>query len=336
MKINFGIIGCGHIAKRHAHHILHTPKANLVGCYDSDPQRAAEFCEENELDVSISDSLSQLLENKELDIVNICTPNGTHKAIAIQALAADKHVLVEKPMALSSADCNAMIKAAHQANRSLFVVKQNRFNPPVQWLKKSMEKEMFGKLMQVSINCFWNRNEHYYSQADWRGSKNLDGGILFTQFSHFIDILFYLAGEVQTVSGVSRNFLHPYTEIEDAAHFSFQLKSGAIGSLAATVNAYQKNVEGSITLFFENATIKIGGKYLNTLEFVNAEKMEKLPKIAVEAANDYGNYEGSMSNHDKVINNVVKALNGEEPIMTSAEEGAKVVQMIEQFYKGLA
>lgn len=332
MKINFAIIGCGHIAKRHAHHIQRTPKAQLVACFDIDPEKATAFASEGKGFFSPATTYEEVLENKQIDIVNICTPNGTHRKLAMAALKAGKHVLVEKPMALSFSDCQAMIRAAKKANRSLFVVKQNRFNPPVQWLKKALQKESFGKLMQVSINCFWNRNEAYYKQAPWRGTKALDGGILFTQFSHFIDILYYLAGEVKDVAGFTHNFAHPYTEIEDAGHFAFQLQNGAIGSFSATVNAFGKNIEGSITLFFEKATLKIGGNYLNTLEYVKGEKIDKLPKISVAAANDYGGYEGSMSNHDKVINNVVKALNGEEPIMTSAQEGAKVVRMIEQFY----
>ena len=334
MKIKFGIVGCGHIAKRHAKHISQNKLAELVAVYDINNENAKSLASHFN-NVAVANSLDELISNKEIDILNICTPNGTHASIAIEALKARKHVLVEKPMALHVADCEQMIEVAKANKKSLFVVKQNRFNPPVQWVKKVVEKGSFGELFQVSLNCFWNRNENYYNQSNWRGTKDNDGGILYTQFSHFIDILMYLCGDVEDVKGFTNNFKHKYNEIEDAAHFAFKLTNGAIGSLACTVNAFDNNLEGSITLFYEHATLKIGGKYLNTLEFLKGEKPEKLPSISATVANDYGSYEGSMSNHDKVIENVVKALKGEEPIMTSADEGAKVVEAIEKFYSSV-
>ena len=332
MKINFGIIGCGYIAQRHAEHIAQHPEANLTGAYDIKPERTQNFAQKNK--VLGFKRLKDLLHHPDIDIVTVCTPNGNHHLSAIAALSANKHVLVEKPMSTKKVYCEEMIYAALNHNRQLYVVKQNRYNPPVQAVKKLIEQNKLGKLYSLVLNCYWNRNEKYYQASDWKGSKDLDGGILFNQFSHFIDILYYLFGDVKVLSGAVDNFAHQHlTEYEDSGNFIFRFeKSGALGCLNATISAYQKNMEGSITVFAENATIKIGGKYLNTIDYqmTNGFDIQNLP--ASNPANNYGYYEGSMSNHDKVIDNVVQTLNGREKIMTNAYEGLKVVEIIENMY----
>lgn len=331
MKIRFGILGCGYIAARHARHIMAHPRAELKSAFDIYPEKSRQFCSEFKI-MPVSNP-EDFLHSPDIDIINICTPNGTHHKLTIEALNAGKHVLVEKPMALNTKDCEEMIKAAETNNRELFVVKQNRFNPPVQEIKKLIEQGKLGKIYMVTVNCFWNRNEEYYKNSDWKGKKELDGGALFTQFSHFIDIFYYLFGDIRDIRGIIANEGHKnQIEFEDSGCYTFQFNSGALGSLSFTTASYKQNMEGSITIFAENATIKIGGKYLNTIEYQKTNGFDINGTATAGLPNHYGYYEGSMSNHDKVIHNVVETLNKRETIMTNAREGMKVVEMIEKFY----
>lgn len=333
MPVKFGIVGCGHIAKRHAEHIIAHPEALLVACHDITHDRGIEFSQQ--FSISFIESLEEILSHPDIDILNICTPNGSHASIAIKSLEAGKHTLVEKPMALNTKECEEMIQASLISNRQLFVVKQNRYNPPVAILKKLINEKRLGQVYYVLVNCFWNRNKEYYLRSDWKGSKKMDGGTLFTQFSHFVDIFYYLFGDVElsSIKGITENVNHQeLIEFEDTGSFTFRFKSGALGSLNYTTSAFHKNMEGSITIFAENGTIKVGGQYLNTLEYQEIKDftIENLP--SPKAANDYGFYQGSMSNHDQVINNVVNTLSGREKIMTNAMEGLKVVEIIENMY----
>ncbi len=332
MTIRFGIVGCGYIANRHARHIVDHPGAQLISAFDIDADKCEKYS--SEYGAKPSATLQELVSHPEIDILTICTPNGNHHEIAIQALEGGKHVLVEKPMALSKAQCQQMIAAAESNDRLLFVVKQNRFNPPVQALKRLIDENRLGKLYMVNLNCYWNRNEAYYTNSAWKGTKDLDGGTLFTQFSHFVDIFYYLFGDIEPLSGVIANQNHQgLIEFEDTGCFTFRFNSGALGNFAYTTAAYDRNMEGSISVFAENATIKIGGKYLNTIDYqaTNGFNISDLPISG--PANNYGHYEGSMSNHDKIIHNVVETLNGRESIMTNAHEGMKVVEIIEKFYR---
>jgi predicted dehydrogenase len=249
-------------------------------------------------------------------------------------LGHNKHALVEKPMALKKSDCEEMIDKSFKVDKKLFVVKQNRFNPPVAALHDLIEADKLGEIFQVVVNCYWNRNEDYYHNSDWKGTKDLDGGTLYTQFSHFIDIVYYLFGDIEVESGIVSNFhLKDIIEFEDTGNFTFNFKTGALGSLNYTTSSYGQNMEGSITVFAENATIKIGGQYLNVLEYQKTKDFDIDNLPASGPSNDYGHYQGSMSNHDRVIHNVVEALNGRQSIMTNAFEGLKVVEIIENFYR---
>lgn len=330
MSIKFSIIGCGHIGTRHAQRILENPNAKLIGVFDIDAEKAeslAASCSVN----SYTD-LNTFL-NADVDVICVCTPSGLHKEHAIMCLNAGRNVLVEKPMALSSFDCKEMLNSAKQNEKELFVVKQNRYNPPVQKMKEAIQSGVLGNVLQVSVNCFWNRNEEYYKQSEWKGTRQLDGGVLFNQFSHFIDIMYYFFGAIVNPVGKISNLMHQgITEFEDSGSFVFEFENGGFGSLNFTTNSHNKNMEGSITIFAEKGTVKIGGKYLNAIEYFNASEftIEDLPVSA--PANDYGFYEGSMSNHDKVIENVINTLNGTEQIMTTASDGLAVVNTIEQLY----
>ena len=236
-------------------------------------------------------------------------------------------------MALSVVDAQEMILEAHASKRHLFIVKQNRFNPPVAKVKEIIDLGILGKIYSAQVNCFWNRNDRYYRESPWKGSKDLDGGILFTQFSHFIDLMYWFLGEVRNVSAFSKNYNHEeIIDFEDTLVAALEFQSGALATLNCTVNSYQKNMEGSITIFAENGTIKIGGQYLNVLEYQNI-KNYKIDEIkSFRPANDYGYYQGSMSNHDKVIQNVIDVLNNNGKIATTGEEGLKSIEIIEKIY----
>jgi predicted dehydrogenase len=277
-----------------------------------------------------------MLRRNETDVLCVCTPNYLHEPHAIAGIEAGCHVVVEKPMAISVASCERMIAAAEQHNRIIFAIKQNRYNPPVQEVKKLMAAQELGKIYMLQVNCFWNRGDAYYTESDWRGKKDKDGGCLFTQFSHFVDILYYLNGPIQNAEGLIANFAHLHnTEVEDTGSFVMKAENGAIVNFNFTTCAYERNMEGSITIFAERGTLKIGGQYLNTIEYQQLAGAA-LPNINISAkSNDYGLYQGSMSNHDKVIQNVVDVLHHNKPIMTSAQDGRNVVKIIEQMYAGV-
>ena len=328
-KIKFAIVGCGRIAKRHAEHIV--CYGELVAVCDIDINRSNDLA--NQYDVPSYNNLAEMLSNeKGIDVVSICTPNGLHAEHAIMSLKAGFHVLCEKPIAIDVQDCGAMIKAAEAANKRLFAIKQNRFNPPVAEVKKLIDNGTLGKIYSVQLSCFWNRDFDYYKDS-WKGSKNLDGGTLFTQFSHFIDLLYWMIGDVKIAKGFGKNFAHQgIIEFEDTGVVILEFYNGAIGTINYTVNSYGGNMEGSLTIFGEKGSVKIGGQYLNELEYQKIEnyKIDKLP--AGNRANNYGNYQGSMSNHDRVYENVVKVLKDGDAINTTSFEGLKTVEIIDKIY----
>ncbi len=329
-KLKFALIGCGRIGQRHAEHInnygeltavcdIDFSKAKLLGeKYDAKPYK---------------DINNLLSEKKEVDVVSICTPNGLHAEHSIKALRTGYHVLCEKPMCINVADCGQMIQEAEKANKRLFIVKQNRFNPPVAAVKKLIDENKLGKIYSVQLNCFWNRNTEYFSSSDWKGTKSLDGGTLYTQFSHFIDLLFYLIGDVKKVYAFADNFHHTdEIEFEDSGVVAMQFYNGALGTINFTINSFAKNMEGSLTIFAEKGTVKIGGQYLNELEYQSLDgfKIEGLPEG--NPPNNYGKYIGSMSNHDKVYENVVDVLTKGGVIATNGFEGLKTVEIIDKIY----
>ncbi len=330
-QISFAVVGLGNIGKRHVQHILHNPEARLAAICDTDDAKrtAAEA-----YGVPFYNNIADMLAQSPADVVNVCTPNYLHCDHTIQSLAAGSHAVCEKPMALSTEECDQMIAAADRYGKTIFAVKQNRYNPPVQVVKQLLQEGKLGKVFLVQVNCFWNRNEHYYNESDWRGSKRMDGGCLFTQFSHFVDILYYLFGKIESATGLIHNYHHAYTELEDTGTFTLQLGSGAMANFNFSTNAFQKNMEGAFTILAEKGTVKIGGQYLNTIEYQQIADIT-LPEVNITAkANDYGLYQGSMSNHDKVIANVVDHLKGRAAVMTSDKEGRDVIEMIEQMYAG--
>lgn len=333
MKIvKFAIIGCGRIAERHAEHIRNL--GLLVATCDIISKKADSLAQKYGAKpfYSIEEFIAA---NIEIDVVAICTPNGLHAQHAIACLNSGYHVLCEKPMALSLQDCQQMMFAAEQNDKKLFAIKQNRFNPPVVAVKKTLDENRLGKIYNVQLNCFWNRNADYYLNS-WKGTKDLDGGTLYTQFSHFIDLLFWMIGDVNKVVAFAKNFAHQgKIEFEDTGVVILSFDNGAIGTINYTVNSYAKNMEGSLTIFGEKGTVKIGGQYLNELEYQCIEdyKIDNIPQG--NRPNDYGTYVGSMSNHDKVYENVIAVLQNNAPMATNAFEGLKTVSIIEKIYQSI-
>ena len=329
-KIKFGLIGCGRIAQRHAEHI--SSRGALEAVCDVVKEKANDLGQKYQAK-PYYDIDEFLASEKDIDVVSICSPNGLHAEHAIKALAAGVHVLCEKPMALSAHECGEMIKAAERTNKRLFAIKQNRFNPPVEAVKKVLDEGRLGKVYSIQLSCFWNRNPDYYYNS-WKGTLKLDGGTLYTQFSHFIDLLYWLIGDVKNVQAMMGNYAHKgIIEFEDTGVVIVEFFNGAIGTINYTVNSYGKNMEGSLTIFGEKGTVKIGGQYLNELEYQNIEgyKIEDLP--VGNKANNYGHYQGSMSNHDKVYDNLIEVLQKNAAISTSSFEGLKTVEIIEKIYK---
>jgi UDP-N-acetyl-2-amino-2-deoxyglucuronate dehydrogenase len=329
-KLKFAIIGCGRIAERHAEQILRL--ASLTAVCDTDESKATSFAKK--FGAKSYKNIDDLLINeKDLNVVSICSPNGLHAEHSIKSFRKGFHVLCEKPMAISMYDCGEMIKEAERANKRLFIVKQNRYNPPVQAIKDALDENRFGKIFSVQLNCFWNRNPEYYINSDWKGTKKLDGGTLFTQFSHFIDLLYWLFGDVRKVEAMTDNFNHnKIIEFEDTGVAILEFFNGIIGTINYNVNSYAKNMEGSLTIFGELGTVKIGGQYLNELEYQNFKdfKIENLPMG--NPPNNYGQYVGSMSNHNKVYENVIEVLLNQGKIATNGYEGLKTVEIIDKIY----
>ncbi|MCB0698350.1 MAG: Gfo/Idh/MocA family oxidoreductase [Chitinophagales bacterium] len=325
----FGLIGCGRIANRHAEHISN--QGTLVAVCDIVKERADELAEK--YNAKAYYDVEDLLANEtDIDVISICSPNGLHAEHSINALKAGFNVLCEKPLATNVHDCGEMIKVAEQHNKRLFAIKQNRFNPPVAAVKQAIDEGRLGKIYSIQLSCFWNRNPQYYENS-WKGTKDLDGGTLYTQFSHFVDLLYWMVGDVKNVRAFTHNYDHQgIIDFEDTGAVILEFYNGAIGTINYTVNSYSKNMEGSLTIFGEKGTVKIGGQYLNELEYQNIEdfKFENLPEG--NKPNTYGTYQGSMSNHDLVYSNLIDVLSNNAAISTSAFEGLKTVEIIDKIY----
>lgn len=331
-KIKFAIVGCGRIAQRHAEHANNF--GQLVAVCDIDKEKADTLAKKYNAR-AYYDLTEMLVAEKDVQVVSICSPNGLHAKHSIESLKAGFHVLCEKPMAIDVNDCGEMIKVAEQVNKRLFAIKQNRFNPPVEAVKKVIEEGRLGKIYSVQLSCFWNRNPDYYHNS-WKGTKKLDGGTLYTQFSHFIDLLYWIIGDIKEATAYTGNFAHKdIIEFEDTGAVILKFHNGAIGTVNYTVNSYGKNMEGSLTIFGEKGTVKIGGQYLNELEYQNIEgyTIKDLPEG--NKPNNYGNYVGSMSNHDKVYQNLIDVLDNNASISTSAFEGLKTVEIIDKIYASI-
>lgn len=331
-KIKFAIVGAGHIGKRHAEMIRRETESDLVAIADL---RNEDDCGSAVYDIPHFDSLENMLSSGlDFDVVNICTPNGVHAEQAIMALKAGKHVVVEKPMGLSKESCEKVIYTALQKNKQVFCVMQNRYSPPSEWIKSIIDQNILGEIFMVQVNCYWNRDERYYKEGGWKGTADLDGGTLFTQFSHFIDIMYWLFGDIENIQGKFADFTHTQnTAFEDSGLISFDFLNGGMGCINYSTSIANQNLESSMTIIGKNGSVKIGGQYMNEVEVCNIAGYEMPVLKEANPANDYGPYKGSAANHNFVISNVIDTLKGRTSATTNALEGLKVVDIIERIYK---
>ena len=330
-RLKFAILGCGKIAPRHAREIK--KHGELVAVCDIIPAKADELGREYEA-VAYYHPDDLFKNTNGIDVVAVCTPNGLHTEHSISALQYGAHVLCEKPLCISAADGKRMIEVAEKTGKKLFVVKSTRYNPAIAALKKALEENKLGQLYSFQLNCFWNRPPAYYA-GSWRGTR-LDGGTLFTQFSHYIDALLWLLGDISVVKGFRKNLAHRDTVLsEDCGVVAIEMQSGLIGGLNWSVNTFRENMEVSLTLIAEKATLQLGGAYMNEVSYQAADHFT-LDIPVTGSANDYGFYKGSMSNHDKIYENLVRALANEQHPFISAGDGLKTVEAIERIYNSVS
>ncbi len=330
-KIKFALVGQGHIGKRHAEMVRRNSNCELIAVCDSESKNKLGL--EN-LSEKFYSSIDELLSSHpEVEVVNVCTPNGLHAEHALKALDHNKHVVVEKPMALRKSDCEKIIYSALHHHKTVFCVMQNRYSPPSIWLKEIVDKKIIGDVFMVQLNCYWNRDDRYYKPGNWKGTQDLDGGTLFTQFSHWIDILYWVFGDITNIQAKFADFNHQNsTAFEDSGFVSFDFVNSGMGCINYSTSVFEKNLESSLTIVGSNGSVKVGGQYMDQIEVCNIKEYTMPQLEATNPANDYGAYKGSANNHHNVIENVVNTLQGNTKISTNALEGLKVVDIIERIY----
>ena len=351
--LKFAIIGCGRISHKHIEALANNlEEAELVAVCDIVPEKmdkdveeyyksiaenakldtADEYVEEiavTKEEVKKYTDYKEMLEKEDLDVVSICTESGYHAKYAIDCLNAGKHVLVEKPMALSSADANKMIKLAKRKNLKLGVCHQNRFNPPIQKLRRAVEEGRFGKIINGTARILWNRNDDYYKQAPWRGTKALDGGTLMNQCIHNIDLLQWMMGsEVERVHCERDTFLRDI-EMEDFGAILIRFKNGSIGIVEGSACVYPKNLEETLSIFGEKGTVVIGGLAVNeikTWQFADERDYDKEDENT-EVDSVYG------KGHTPLYKDFIDAINNDREPLINGEEGKKALEIILKAYE---
>lgn len=323
-KIRIAVVGCGRIAKNHFGSIAkYQDDLELVTVCDID-QGVLE-AHAKEYGVNGYRSLEAMLKEEKLDLVVLCTPSGLHSAQAELVAKAGVHVMTEKPMATRWGDGVRMVKACDEAGVRMFVVKQNRRNATLQMLKNAVEKKRFGKIYMVNVNVFWTRPQEYYDAAKWRGTWEFDGGAFMNQASHYVDLLDWLIGPVESVqaytSTLARNI-----EVEDTGVMSIKWRSGALGSMNVTMLTYPRNLEGSITIIGEKGTVRIGGVAVNEIqhwEFADTDpEDEKIKNANYETTSVYG------FGHPLYYKNVIDVMRGQAVAETDGREGLKSLELL--------
>ena len=323
-RIRIALAGCGRIAKNHFGAIAaHAANLELVGVTDVEPAAAqAAAAEHNTQDFP---SLTAMLAGSEADIVVLTTPSGLHSKQAIEVARAGRHVMTEKPMATRWSDGVAMVDACDAAGVRLFVVKQNRHNATLRLLKKAVEAGRFGRIFSVAINVFWTRPQSYYDSAKWRGTWEFDGGAFMNQASHYIDLLDWLIGPIESVQAYTAT-LDRHIEVEDTGAMAVRWRSGALGTVNVTMLTYPRNLEGSITILGEKGTVRIGGVAVNEIEH-----WEFADESADDATIKEASYETTSVygfGHPLYYDNVVKVLRGTASPDTDGREGLKSLEVL--------
>ena len=262
-KFRIALAGCGRISKNHFDAIHEIDGLELAAVCDVDPERAAQAGAEWR--VPHFTSYEKMLKDAKADVITIATPSGLHADQGVEAAQAGKHVVMEKPMAISLTGADALVHACDKAGVQLFVVKQNRLNPPIQLLKRAIDRNRFGRIYLASCTVHWARPQEYYDQAPWRGTWEFDGGAFMNQASHYVDLIQWLVGPVESVMAKTAT-LARRIETEDSGVAILKFRSGALGSIEVTMLAYPRNLECSITILGEKGSVKIGGTAVNKVE----------------------------------------------------------------------
>jgi UDP-N-acetyl-2-amino-2-deoxyglucuronate dehydrogenase len=323
-KIRFALVGCGRIAQNHFAALKqHADRAELVDICDIDPKALEEAVKVT--GAKPFSNLNRLLEDTTADIVVLTTPSGLHPEQAIDVAASGRHVMTEKPMATRWHDGLRMVRACDDANVRLFVVKQNRRNATLQLLKQAVTQGRFGRIYMVNLNVFWTRPQEYYDSAAWRGTWEFDGGAFMNQASHYVDLLDWLIGPIESIQAYTAT-LARNIEVEDTGVVSVKWRSGALGSMNVTMLTYPKNLEGSITIIGEKGTVRVGGVAVNEIqhwEFAEPhEDDKKVKQASYETTSVYG------FGHPLYYDNVIKVLRGEDRPETDGREGLKSLETL--------
>ncbi|MDC9823052.1 Gfo/Idh/MocA family oxidoreductase [Devosia sp. ZB163] len=328
-NIRIALVGAGRIAQNHFAAIAqHGNRAELVDVCDIDPTALAKAVEKT--GARGHGSLDELLKSTAADVVVLTTPSGLHSAQAQQIAASGRSVITEKPMSTRWRDGLDMVKACDDANVRLFVVKQNRRNATLQMLKHAVDQKRFGRIYMVNINVFWTRPQDYYDAASWRGTWEFDGGAFMNQASHYVDLLDWLIGPIESLYAYTGT-LARNIEVEDTGVVSIKWRSGAMGSMNVTMLTYPKNLEGSITIIGESGTVRIGGVAVNEIQHWEfAEPHEDDAHVAsasYETTSVYG------FGHPLYYDNVIRVLRGESEPETDGREGLKSLETLIAIYK---
>ena len=326
--MNFAIVGCGFIAKKHAKAIQEVENANLVAVSDKLNTAMEPYVEE--YGVAAYEELDQMLLREDIDVVSVCTPTGLHAPLAIKVANAKKHVILEKPIAMTLEETDKIIEACNRNEVKLSIVHPNRFRPVVMELRKILDQKLLGKISHANAIVNWNRNQEYYDQALWRGTKEFDGGALMNQAIHNLDLLLWFMGKPEQIFSMEATRLRKI-EAEDVSTGVIKFKSGALGLVEASTTAYGQNFEESITLFGEKGTVKIGGKNAIYFEHLEIEGMneDKINEVKEKIKEDPFGIPG----HQCIIDDMVKAIEEDRQPAVSGEEGRKSLELVLSFYE---
>lgn len=329
-RFRIALVGCGRISERHFDAIAKTPSLQLVAVCDDMAERARQAGEK--MSVPFYTSFAQLLAERPCDVVAICTPSGLHPKHGIMAAEKGAHVICEKPMATRLEEADALVHACDEAGVYLFVVKQNRLNPAIQLLKRSIDLGRFGRIYLANTTVRWQRPQSYYDMAPWRGTWEFDGGAFMNQASHYVDMIQWLVGPVETVSAKTAT-LARRIESEDSGVAVLRFRNGALGTIEVTMLAYPRNLEGSVTILGEKGSVKVGGTALNrieTWEFAEYHDIDREAELLRGAPNPLSVYG---SGHKPYYENVVRVLRGEAAPETDGREGRKSLELILGIYE---
>jgi UDP-N-acetyl-2-amino-2-deoxyglucuronate dehydrogenase len=326
--VRVALVGCGRISRNHLEAIERVHGVELVAVCDIDATRAKAAAAQHH--VPAFTDLESMLASAPCDAVAVCTPSGLHPAHGIAAANAGKHVICEKPMAISLAAADDLVRTCDDAGVQLFVVKQNRLNPPIRLLKRAVDRGRFGRIYMANTTVRWSRPQDYYDQAPWRGTRALDGGAFMNQASHYVDLIQWLVGPVESVTAKIAT-LARRIESEDSGAAVLKFRSGALGVIEVTMLTYPRNLEGSITLLGEKGTVKIGGTAVNRVEHWSFADYDDDDKLIESAATTPPNVYGF--GHEAYYRNVVGVLRDEATPDTDGREGRKSLELILGIYE---